>query len=268
MIGGSIGLKAKKNNIAGKIVGISRREISAKKARRLRVVDISTTNIKIGLQDADLVIIAAPIAKIPIILKKIKKYCKKNSIIIDVGSVKKNIVSYAEKTLKKELKFVGTHPMAGSEKSGAEHADANLFANAVCIITKTKKTDGKAIKKVKLFWKRLGARCIELTPEAHDGYISLASHLPHVAAYALCLMLTNKRQALRLISGGFKDTTRIASSDPGLWSDILIDNREHVTSAIERYIGILRQFKTFVKKKDVKKLRNFISKAKNIKDLS
>jgi len=264
LIGGSLGLAIKKNKIAKKVVGICRRKVSLKAAVKSGACDIVTLNYKKGLKGADFVIIATPVGRIVNIAKKVIKHVKSNVILTDVGSTKEIIVNRIEKIVPSHVKFVGSHPMAGSEKSGVKFAQHDLFKDSVCIVTKSKKTNKKALNTVKKFWKTIGTTSKVLSPANHDRYISFVSHLPHVAAIALTVAAESG--SLEYASTGFRDTTRIASSDPLLWQDIFMTNRKSIIKSISKYKKILREIEISIKGKNKKFLRSILKKSKDIRD--
>ncbi|NQT22607.1 MAG: prephenate dehydrogenase [Candidatus Omnitrophica bacterium] len=264
LIGGSIGLAIKNKRLAKTVVGICRRKVSAKAALKAKAVDIATLSYKKGLKNTDLVIIAAPVGRIVEIAEKVAKSSDGSLILTDVGSTKEKIVSHLERSMPNHIEFVGAHPMAGSEKSGVSAASKNLFKNSICIITKTKKTDEKAFNEVKTFWKKLGTSCKILSPKDHDDFISFVSHLPHVAAIAL----TNAANpgSLEFASTGFKDTTRIASSNPNLWHDIFIANKDALLRALSDYRAALEGIERSIKTGNTTALIDLLKRAKTIRD--
>ena len=162
------------------------------------------------------------------------------------------------------VKFVGAHPMAGSEKSGVESASDNLFEGSLCIITRTKTTDNKALDRLKKFWTLLGATCKELSPDKHDRYISFVSHLPHIAAIALTIV--SDAEALEYAATGFKNTTRIASSNPELWKDIFESNKKAVLESLYEYRKALESIENSIRENDAESLIGYLQKAKRIRD--
>lgn len=231
LIGGSIGLAIKKNRLTKKVVGIFRRKSTLKKALKYKAVDAGTMDIALGVKDADLIILAAPVHLIPGLAAKVLKGAKRGAIITDAGSTKGWIVNKIEGLLKRSSKvyFVGSHPMAGSEHTSVEFAAGDLFEGSPCIVTKTSRTDAGALKKVSSFWKSIGGRVKVMSPIEHDRTVSLISHLPHTVAFALAGAVPVKDMACA--AEGFKDTTRVASSDPELWADIFLTNRRAISNA-------------------------------------
>lgn len=264
LVGGSIGLAVKKKGLAKEVIGIVRRESSGEKALKFKTVDKVTLNIKEGIGGAELVIIATPVGTIIDIAKEVIKNAKNDMFLTDVGSTKEIIVKEIEKIAPSYIKFVGSHPMAGSEKSGVEYANGSLFDNAVCILTKTKNTDEKVFDAIKNFWEGLGCSLRVLSPRDHDNFIAFVSHLPHVAAVALTIAA--HPDSLEYASTGFKDTTRIASSNPDLWQDIFQSNKDALSRSLYDYRMTLEGIERAIKENDTKALMEFLKKAKDIRD--
>ncbi len=171
LIGGSIGLAVRKNRLASKVIGIGRRKISIDKAIKRGAIDSGTLNLKQGIKDADLIIIATPVDKVEAKITEAAKYAKKGAIVIDVNSTKQRIVDSAEKCLPEDIFFVGTHPIAGSEQAGVFSSDAELFKGNICVMTPTSRTDKKALKKLKSFWRDIGAEVRIMSPKVHDDIV-------------------------------------------------------------------------------------------------
>ena len=265
LIGGSLGLAIKKRHLASRLIGVTAHKSSLKKALRRRAIDSGTLEVKDSVLGSDIVIIATPIHKVLNIMKKIAPYLKKGCIVIDVASVKGVIVHSAEKILGKKAHFVGAHPMAGSEESGIDKADGNLFKNAPCILTKTGRTNVRALKIAFNFWKKLGSKIYTLSPSEHDKRISAISHLPHIAACALSLVA--KPSSIEFASTGFKDTTRIAAGNPELWMSIFMANRRNVASDIESYLKSLKGIRKSIVRGQRNKLRKLLLDAKKKRDI-
>ncbi len=243
LIGGSIGLAIKKRGLAKEVVGVFRRSPTLRKALKYKVVDSGVMSIRDGVRRADLIILATPVYLIPELARQAAKYAEKGTIITDVGSTKAWIITEVNRRLKnKSVFFVGSHPMAGSERAGAEFSRNNLLEGSPCIVTATSQTDKAALKAVVNFWKSLGANVEIMDPAAHDRNVALISHLPHVVAFSLAGAVPGK--ALRYAAEGFKDTTRVASSDPILWAEIFLTNRKELAKAcldFERYFNKMRK---------------------------
>lgn len=260
LIGGSLGLAIKNHRLAKEVIGISRRTHTLTKALKIGAVDRVTLDARLGIKDADLVILATPVLKIPDIIKEISGGLKEGSIVIDVGSTKNFVVKEAEKSLPVNVNFVGCHPMAGSEKKGIDFARNDLFKGNHCILTRTKTTERDALLKIKNFWERLGMKVVIMSPTRHDRIVSSLSHLPH--AVSVTLINTLRDFDLRLGSGGLRDTTRIAASDPELWVDIFLTNKKNILRDIGNFEKNLKALETALKKSDRIILYNFFKKAK------
>lgn len=264
LIGGSLALAIKEKKLAKEIIGVSRRENTIRYAIRKRMVDCATLGLKKGVKDSDLVIIATPVLKIPELAKKIQPFLKKGAILIDAGSTKEYIVREIEKISRKDIYFVGSHPIAGSEKAGIAHADKNLFKGCWCILTRTASTDRKALEKVKRFWKALDMEIVVMGPIQHDTLVSKISHLPHAVAVALVNTLGKKDSIFA--AGGFNDTTRIASGEPELWKDIFATNRENIIKDIGLLKRELSKIEIALKNRNSSALLQLLNGAKKIRD--
>jgi len=264
LIGGSIGLAIRKKGLASKVVGVTAHRSTLKKALRRKAISSGALDAKKAVLGSDMVILATPVDKVLSTLRKIKPCLKKGCVVIDVASVKGAIVRPAETILGKKGYFVGTHPMAGSEQKGIDKANSSLFKDALCILARTGRTSAKSLRLVSDFWKAMGSKVRVLSPSEHDKKISNISHLPHIAASALSLAA--KLSSLEFASTGFKDTTRIAAGDPGLWISIFMANRGNVTADIEDYLKKMRYIKNLIARGKAGKLRRTLSTAKKKRD--
>ena len=284
LIGGSVGLAIKKKRLAGEVIGVFRHSSTMKKALKRKAIDKGVMNIKAGVEDADLIILATPVFTIKKVAEETVKYAKVGAIITDVGSTKQWIVDKAEKLLARRLRcrgfarrlrrrgfarrptlfFVGSHPMAGSDKTSVEFARADLMEGAPCIVTRTAKTDKKALAKVSDFWKALGARVTVMSPAQHDWSICLVSHLPHLVAFSLVGAVPEGK--LSYAAEGFKDTTRVASSDPYLWADIFLTNRKEMVKAGRLFGKYYKNLIKAIAKGDYAKVASSLGQAKRKRD--
>jgi prephenate dehydrogenase len=232
LLGGSIGLAEKAAGSGGQIVGYGHRAETLDEALRLGAVDRVAKKAAEAVRGADLVVLCMPVGLFEAILTEIAQSVAPGAIVTDVGSTKRSVVALAERILPKSTHFVGSHPMAGSEKRGVHYASADLFRGAVCITTPTPRTNPNAIEQVESFWRRLGMETVQLTPEEHDRRLADVSHLPHALAAALVTM--QEGDSLPLAGKGFRDVTRVAAGDGGLWRDILLDNRDNLRHSAQR----------------------------------
>ncbi|HTY45635.1 MAG TPA: prephenate dehydrogenase [Patescibacteria group bacterium] len=243
LIGGSIGLDLKAKKLAARVIGVSRHRRTIALARQSGAIDSGSQDIR-AVKGADLVILATPVETIMELAPRISRLIGPDCIVTDVGSTKAEIVARLEKVF---VRFVGSHPLAGSERRGIQHASAGLLRNSLCLVTPTKHTDPQALAKVKRLWLKLGAKVITMTPRMHDEALAFVSHLPHAAAYSL--INTVPPEYLRFCAGGLKDTTRIASSDPAIWVDIFLSNRVNILRAIDRLQGKLSGMRSALSRK-------------------
>ncbi len=265
LIGGSIGLAARKNKLASKVIGIGRRKVSIDKAIKRGAVDIGTLSLRQGVKDSDLIIIATPVDKVEIKIREAARHAKKGAIIIDVNSTKQKVVSNAQRCLPKGIFFVGTHPIAGSEQTGVFSSDAELFRGSICIMTPTAHTDKKALDRIKSFWINIGADVRLMSPKFHDNIVADISHLPHLIAYALCNTVVAKD--LKIAGNGFKDTTRIARSNPSMWEEIFIQNNKSLLKAVTVFQKHLNALKGDIMKKRRTSLNKRLTLGKRKRDM-
>lgn len=259
LIGGSLGLAIKAKRLAGEIVGLSRHKKNALLAKKIGAIDRVTFSLS-EVHSADLVILAAPVNTIISLGKSIAGLLSKDCIVIDVGSTKAAVVKSLSGIL---TNFVGCHPLAGLEKRGVVYARKGIFHHSVCIITPEERTQPKALSRVRSFWNKLGVKTILVSPEEHDKALAFTSHLPHAVAFSLNLSVPEKY--LRFCAGGFKDTTRIASSGAELWAQIFLSNRVHLLQALASFEGNLAALKSAVRNKDQNALAEILVKS-NKKD--
>ena len=261
-IGSSIGKDLRRRRLAKEVIGIGRRRSSLLKAKKVRAVDKATLSLKRGAKDADLIIIATPVSKIVGLGKKASLFAKKGALMTDVGSTKSDIVEGLEGALPKYVKFVGSHPMAGSEKGGPLNAKDNLFEGRHCFITRTKNTDKRALGMIKKFWESLGARSTEMSLGQHDRIVAKVSQMVHIAASGL--VVANK-DVLRYAASGFRDTTRIALSDPELWKDICVTNSKEIAKSLDSFIEILREFRKAISQRQASKIQKMLEEARRVR---
>jgi prephenate dehydrogenase len=270
LLGGSIGLAARRRKLAGEIAGFVRRKSSLKDCEKASAVDYATTDILAAVSNSDLVILCTPLAQMRSLTEQFLPALKRGAIVTDVGSVKAGVVRELESLVKKSgAHFVGSHPMAGAEKTGVAAARENLFKNAVCVLTPTKKSNASALRRLEQFWKSLGARVLKLDAAQHDLLVSRTSHLPHVVAATLANLVlnpANPKAQTGLCATGFRDTTRIASGSPEMWRDIALANRKNLSRSVDAFVGELKKFQSALKTGDAQAVEKIFTTAKQRRD--
>jgi len=251
LLGGSLGLAIKRRRLARRVEGCVRRAASVTECQKVGAVNRATQDLLSAVSGADLVVLCTPLAQMRTLVKQMLPALKSGAIVTDVGSVKASVVRELEALVARAGgRFVGSHPMAGAEKTGVSAARANLFVDAVCVITPTRKSNQAALRKVEQFWKSVGGRLLTLTPEAHDALVSRSSHLPHVVAATLASYVLGpghpKHQAA-LCANGFRDTTRIASGSPEMWRDIALANRKQLRVALDGFVRELQRVQAILR---------------------
>lgn len=259
LLGGSIGLAVKNELKSCKITGYGHRKSTLDQALHLGAIDSAVESAPEAVAGADLVLLCTPVGLFGEILRSIGPALAPGAIVTDVGSTKRSVVRLAQEILPSGAHFVGSHPMAGSEKRGVEFAKADLFKNALCITTPTARTDLAAVRTVESFWQTLGMRVTRLTPDDHDRLLADVSHLPHALAAALTMLQPD--QALPLAGKGFLDTTRIAAGDPGLWRDIFIDNSDNLRDGLRRLRGQIERFEAMLSPEQSTQLHQWLESA-------
>lgn len=270
LLGGSIGLAVRRRKLAREVAGFVRREASLKDCEKAGAVDYATTDLLATVSNADLVILCTPLAQMRLLTEQLLPALKRGAIVTDVGSVKADVVREVGSIIQKTgAHFVGSHPMAGGEKMGVLAARADLYANAVCVVTPGKKSSASAVRKLEKFWQSLGARTLRMDAAQHDLLVSRSSHLPHVTAAALVNLVLNpaspKSQA-GLCATGFRDTTRIASGSPEMWRDIALANRKNLVHSLDAFAAELKAFQAALKRNDTKAIEKFFATAKQRRD--
>ena len=227
-------------------------------------------NISDVAKDSDLVIIASPLSSYKEILLSIRSSLKENVILTDTGSAKKEVNKIVSNLNFKNVNWIASHPIAGTEYSGPESGFPNLFKNRWCIISSGEKVSSDKIKLLEKFWNKLGSKTKLMTFEDHDYVLSLTSHLPHAVAYSIVKTAINneikfKEDVIQYSAGGLRDFTRIAASDPLMWKDIFIDNSENILKVLDNYAKNLDEIKDAIKNKDSKKLLEIFSSTKIVR---
>lgn len=265
LIGGSLALALKEKSLTDKIIGYGRNEERLKKALKLGIIDTYTDSLK-EVCEAELIVLATPIGVFEKITSEMAPYLKKATVVTDVGSVKEAVVNKLERLMPQGVYFVGTHPIAGSDRTGFEHAKARLFEGSKVIITPTKNTEKSAVQKVANLWIKTGARVEFMTPHEHDRIYALVSHLPHLVSFCLVNTVAEMdKNFIKYAGSGFKDTTRIAKSSPELWTDIFAMNDKNILQCLEIFVKKLDEIKKMLSKKEIEGVKTFIEKAKKLR---
>jgi prephenate dehydrogenase len=270
LIGSSLSLALKQAGAVGQVIGFGRNQQNLARGVELGVIDDFGDSIEASVSDADVIVVAVPLGAMRQVFSELKPVVKKGAIITDVGSAKGSVVSAARDELGAVFsRFVPAHPIAGTEKSGVEAGFASLYQKRRVIMTPVPQTDQDAISVIDEMWRHCGAIIEYLSVEHHDKVLAATSHLPHMLAYALVHHLSNlndHEEIFRYASGGFRDFTRIASSDPVMWRDVCISNGDALVSLIEQYQQELDRIKAAINAEDADELLKLFGRAKSERD--
>ncbi len=264
LIGGSIGLALRQRGLAKSVVGIGRRQVSLRIARRVGAVTHTTIDLNKGVAEAELVVVCTPVGQIVNFVRQAARHCPERVLMTDVGSTKQIIVQALDGGLPRGCRFLGSHPLAGSEKTGALSATADLFEGRVTVLTPTKSTRAEDFDLLEAFWAALGSVVVQMSPEEHDRTLAMTSHLPHLAAAAVAVALPERY--FRFCSTGALDTTRVAAGDPEMWRQVLCMNRENVLSALDELGGKLSALYTAIRDDRQDDILRFLTLAKKNRD--
>ncbi len=275
LMGGSLGLAIKKNNLARTVVGLVRREKTVRDAQGRHIVDLVTLDVK-ALAGADLVVFAGPVSTTPLLFESLLPYLPKRCLLTDVGSTKEALVKTMHRLVSRanaqgrQLTFIGAHPMAGSEKAGVLAARDDLYDQSVCLLINDHVAQPRAMVLLQRFWKKVGcAKVLTLRAKDHDRLTAMTSHLPHAVAASLARLAQQQSdrdgRTQWLLSSGFRDTTRIAGGLPSMWSGIFLSNRREVIQALAKMEGMLARFKTLLQKEDEAGLKLFLEEAQQFR---
>jgi prephenate dehydrogenase len=264
LIGGSIGMALRQRKLAEQVIGVGRRQESLRAARRVGAVDHTTIGIEKGVAEAELIIVCTPVGRIVEDVRKAAMYCPEGALITDAGSTKQTIVAALDEGLPRGCRYLGSHPLAGNEKTGATFAKADLFEGRIAILTPTKNTRAEDYDLLEGFWQTLGSVVVQLSPDEHDRALALTSHLPHLVAAALVSAVPEKY--FRLAGPGMHDTTRIAAGDAELWAQIFELNRDNVLSAITQFSANLSAMQSAVRDGNHDEIIRLLTLAKKNRD--
>ena len=232
LMGGSFALALKQAGLVKRVVGYSKSPTTTERARQLGAIDVEAPSALLAVSGADIVLIAVPVSASEATFKSIRHMVTPQMLIMDVGSTKGDVVAAAEIGLREQVgSFVPAHPIAGKEQAGIEHADVNLYRDRQVILTPVEKTLQPQLARAEQVWRAVGSKVVQMTPAAHDAAFAAVSHLPHLLAFALMQSIAGQDRGaefLSLAGPGFRDFTRIAASDPSVWRDIFMSNRDEL----------------------------------------
>jgi prephenate dehydrogenase len=264
LLGGSIALAARRRGVAARVVGVGRRADVLEQARKEGMLDDTSLHLPDAAGEADLIVFCTPVDCIADQVLEAAAYCRPGTLLTDVGSTKAGIVRAVRGRLPAGVEFVGSHPLAGSEKHGPAHARADLFEGRLVIVTPDKGASDNALSRIRAFWTELGARVRLMDAGEHDRALALTSHLPHLLSSALAGILTPDLNDLT--ASGFRDVTRLAAGLPGLWSAIFRDNQSSLLAALDRLEARLRQFRAALEQDDPAALEALLEEGKKVRD--
>jgi prephenate dehydrogenase len=267
LLGGSLAKAVRQQGLADKIFGFGRNREKLEKAQALNIIDAYATDLESAVAHADLVVLCSPVSVMMPLVREMVSFLQPGCLVTDVGSVKKPLVGEIQSLMPEGVYFVGSHPIAGGEKSGFEASTADLFQDEKCIVTPTPKTNSSALNKTKELWKQVGMHVITMDVEEHALIFGAVSHLPHVIAYVLMNTLgsvstKNHEEVTAFCGKGLKDITRIALSDPVMWRDICLSNKKPVLNLIDKFQGTLQQVRNLIEKEDGQLLEQTFETAK------
>ena len=269
LMGGSFALALKRAGLVRRVVGYSKSPSTTERARQLGVIDIEAPSALLAVSGADLVLLAVPVAATEATLKAIRHLVNPDMLIMDVGSSKRDVVDAARRVLKHDVGvFVPCHPITGREVSGVENADAGLYQGRQVILTPIERTLTTKLDKARALWQALGCEVLEMSPESHDAAFAAVSHLPHLVAFALMNSIADQPEGqdyLSMAGPGFRDFSRIAASDPQMWRDVLIANREELgrqTALFQQALANLQKLIASGQADDLERLINRASHAR------
>jgi prephenate dehydrogenase len=267
LIGGSFALALRQAGKVSHVLGVGRNRANLEFARERRIIDAIAPDAASAVREADLVLVAAPVAQFPAIFSELRD-CK--ALITDAGSTKRDVIAAARGALGKRIaQFVPAHPVAGAEQSGAAAASADLFRDRRVVLTPLPENRAESVTQIEHMWEACGARVTRLGAEEHDAVLAAVSHLPHLLAYALVHDIARRANAEQLFAyaaGGFRDFTRIASSHPEMWRDICVANRDRLLAELSSYEGELEKVRALVEAGDGAALEKLFTEARDARN--
>ena len=270
LLGSSLLRRIHKKKLAKKIFIYEKSVLNIAKIKKLKLPGLIVKTLKEGIINSDLIILCTPMSEYKELIIKINKFIKPNTLITDVGSSKIKTTKIIKKFLKRDLNWIQSHPIAGSEVSGPEHGKQNIFIDKWCVLIKDQNTKKNHLNILSKFWKKIGSKVVVMTSEKHDKIFSITSHLPHLIAYNLVKSAQDfeKKQNYGLIkysAGGLRDFSRIAASNEIMWRDIFFDNQKNISKAIDLFIKNLSAFKKDINTKNNKSILNKLIQTKKVR---
>ena len=270
LLGSSLLRRIHKKKLAKKIFVYEKSISNIAKIKRLKLPGVIVKTLKEGVIKSDLIIFCTPMSEYKRLIIKINKFIKPTTLITDVGSSKIETTKIIKKFLKKDLNWIQSHPIAGSEVSGPEHGKENIFVDKWCVLIKEQNTKKIYLNILSKFWKKIGSKVVVMTPEKHDKIFSITSHLPHLIAYNLVKSAQDfeKKQNFGLIkysAGGLRDFSRIAASNEIMWRDIFFNNQKNISKAIDLFIKNLSAFKKDINAKNDKSILKKLVQTKKVR---
>lgn len=270
LIGSSLARVVRREGLARHIAISTRRPETLKRAEELKLGDSYTTDAKDAVRDADLVIVSVPVGASGAVAEEIAPALKKGAILTDVGSTKQSVVAQMAPFVPEGVHFIPGHPLAGTENSGPDAGFPDLFDNRWCIFTPLPDTDPEALEKLSEFWRRCGSNIDTMTPEHHDMTLAIVSHLPHIIAYNIVgtaddLANVTKSEVIKYSASGFRDFTRLAASDPTMWRDVCLHNKDAILEMLARFSEDLSSLQRAIRWGDGDKLFDLFTRTRAIR---
>jgi prephenate dehydrogenase len=269
LMGGSFALALKRAGLVKRVVGYRKSPSTTERARQMGVIDVEAPSALLAVSGADIVLLAVPVAATEATLKAIRHLVNSDMLIMDVGSTKRDVVDASRRVLRDHIgSFVPCHPIAGKEVSGVEHADADLYTGKTVILTPIERTQVTQLKRAAEVWQALQCNVVQMSPDAHDAAFAAVSHLPHLIAFALMNGITGQasgKEFLSLAGPGFRDFTRIAASDPKMWRDVLLANRQELLEQSGAFQRALQAMELMINNNNGEALEESIASASRVR---
>lgn len=263
LLGGSLGLALKERGLAGTVRGVGRRQSSLDTALAIGAIDDAYLDLREASIGANLVVLATPAATVPAHMDIVRTVCSTTTVVTDVASTKSEICAHTRKSWSAPYRFIGSHPMAGSEKFGPEHAEAGLYENSICFVEKLDGHAPDAHAAVVDLWESLGATVVPVDPELHDAMVARTSHVPHIVASALACLAADRPGIAPFVGNGFRDTTRVAEGRPEIWRDICLTNPEAIQQALSEITAILQETGEAIHDRDAARLDEIFKRGRD-----